>query len=283
MRWRVDRRPFTGAWIETCEAEATLIRVPSHHHRGLRDYRKQARQRGVKHSAVALNEEYEHILSLMSLDSYEWAATPVYGEASMDDDPAMIVMESVAREEIQNAISSILSESSERDREVVYRRFGINEREEATLEEVGEHLGITRERVRQIESKQLRRLREGLPKKIPEFQRAIEEDDQDGTRGQASVEVLSAREQIVDVIRRASGEITAVELSRALDIERSVRKSALSGLVSEGVITIAGEGRSARYLATMNGAVDGPGTKGAQDGTTLAQCEPDPQRAANEA
>lgn len=264
-----------------CEVETTLIRVPSHHHRGLRDYRKQVRGSGVEHRASDRNEEYEHILSLMSLDCYEWAATPVYGEASMDDDPALIFMKSAAREEIANAIISILSVSSERDQEVVYRRFGLNDREEATLEEIGEHLGITRERVRQIEGKQLRRLREELPKKLLEFKPAIEEDDEEGTRGQASVEVQSARKQIVDVIRRANGDIAAVELSRALRIERSVRKSALSGLVSEGVITIAGEGRSARYLTTMNGAVDEPGTERARDGTTMAQCEPDPRRAAN--
>ena len=266
-----------------CEVEATLIRVPSHHHRGIRDYRKQVRGSGVEHRASDLNEEYEHILNLMSLDSYEWAATPVYGEASMDYDPASIFMESAAKDEIANAIYSILSVSSERDQEVVYRRFGLNDREEATLEEIGEHLGITRERVRQIESKQLRRLREELSKKLGEFKLAIQEDDEERTLGQASGEVQSARKQIVDVIRRANGEMAAVELSRTLRIERSVRKAALSGLVSEGVITIAGEGRSARYLTTMNGAVDEPGMKGVWDETTMAQCEPDPRGAANEA
>jgi len=248
-----------------CEVEATLIRIPSHHHRGLRDYRKRMRQSGVDHSTVVLNEEYEHILSLMSLDCYEWATTPVYGEASMDHDPASIVMDSVPNEEIEKAINSILAEATERDREVVYRRFGLNEREEATLEEVGEHLGITRERVRQIESKQLRRLREGLPKKLPEFSTGSAEDDKDGARRPASPELLSARKQILDVIRRGSGEIAAVELSRGLDIERSIRKSALSGLTSEGVISIVGEGRSARYLASMNGADEEPETEGVHD------------------
>jgi RNA polymerase nonessential primary-like sigma factor len=45
---------------------------------------------------------------------------------------------------------------------VVERRFGLHGREIATLEEVGNELGVTRERVRQIQIEALRRLREIL-------------------------------------------------------------------------------------------------------------------------
>lgn len=46
-----------------------------------------------------------------------------------------------------------------REERVMRMRFGIGEKDEYTLEEVGEHFGVTRERIRQIESKALRRMR----------------------------------------------------------------------------------------------------------------------------
>ena len=48
---------------------------------------------------------------------------------------------------------------NEREREVLEMRFGLGNGQEATLEEVGKHFGVTRERIRQIEAKALRKLR----------------------------------------------------------------------------------------------------------------------------
>lgn len=60
---------------------------------------------------------------------------------------------------IKKAIDNILGViDQEREREIVVRRFGINERKE-TLEQIGEMLGITRERVRQLEKAVLIRLK----------------------------------------------------------------------------------------------------------------------------
>ena len=50
----------------------------------------------------------------------------------------------------------------DKQREVLARRFGLRGHEVATLEEVGEEIGLTRERVRQIQVDGLRRLRELL-------------------------------------------------------------------------------------------------------------------------
>lgn len=54
---------------------------------------------------------------------------------------------------------SILSTLTSKEAEVITARFGVNCREPQTLEEVGQTLGVTRERIRQIESKALRKLR----------------------------------------------------------------------------------------------------------------------------
>jgi RNA polymerase sigma factor (sigma-70 family) len=48
---------------------------------------------------------------------------------------------------------------SEREIQVIKMRFGIGGVDSMTLEQVGEHLGVTRERIRQIESKALAKLR----------------------------------------------------------------------------------------------------------------------------
>ncbi len=53
----------------------------------------------------------------------------------------------------------ILGSLNPREEKVLRMRFGIDEKEDYTLEQVGEKFGVTRERIRQIESKALRKLR----------------------------------------------------------------------------------------------------------------------------
>ncbi|NOY70998.1 MAG: RNA polymerase sigma factor RpoS [Gammaproteobacteria bacterium] len=61
--------------------------------------------------------------------------------------------------EIQNCIELWMKQLNEKQRYVVEARFGINGMDAATLEEVGEKIGVTRERVRQIQVEALKRLR----------------------------------------------------------------------------------------------------------------------------
>jgi RNA polymerase primary sigma factor len=50
---------------------------------------------------------------------------------------------------------------NEREKQIIERSFGINNQPEMTLEEIGETFGLTRERVRQIREKAIRKLRAG--------------------------------------------------------------------------------------------------------------------------
>ena len=59
------------------------------------------------------------------------------------------------REELNNALSSL----TPREREVDTLRFGLEDGRARTLEEVGREFNVTRERIRQIEAKALRKLR----------------------------------------------------------------------------------------------------------------------------
>ncbi len=58
------------------------------------------------------------------------------------------------------SINLWLDDLSEKQREVITRRFGLRGHETATLEQVGAEIGLTRERVRQIQVEALRRLKE---------------------------------------------------------------------------------------------------------------------------
>jgi len=70
-------------------------------------------------------------------------------------DPSQLLQDT----DISDNIARWLEELSEKQREVVARRFGLRGYESSTLEEVGREIGLTRERVRQIQVEALRRLR----------------------------------------------------------------------------------------------------------------------------
>lgn len=75
-------------------------------------------------------------------------------------DPVELLQDS----DLSNSLDGWLDELSEKQREVVARRFGLRGHETSTLEEVGKEIGLTRERVRQIQVEALRRLRDILEK-----------------------------------------------------------------------------------------------------------------------
>jgi RNA polymerase primary sigma factor len=60
---------------------------------------------------------------------------------------------------LNEAIRDALDDLSDRERQVVRLRFGLEDGQVRTLEEVGKEFGVTRERIRQIESKVLAKLR----------------------------------------------------------------------------------------------------------------------------
>jgi RNA polymerase primary sigma factor len=69
----------------------------------------------------------------------------------------------LVRREREQELRTALDELSERTRQVLEARFGLNDRDPATLEQVGAEIGVTRERVRQIETRALRELESKNP------------------------------------------------------------------------------------------------------------------------
>jgi len=81
-----------------------------------------------------------------------------YGDF-IPDEGALEPVDAASKELLREQIRNVLGFLSEREREVLEMRFGLNDGKDHTLEEVGRNFGVTRERIRQIEAKALRKLR----------------------------------------------------------------------------------------------------------------------------
>jgi RNA polymerase primary sigma factor len=91
--------------------------------------------------------------------------TPVGAEDSsqlgdfIEDETMPEPVDAAARELLKEQVQNALSVLTERERQVLEMRFGLRDGKDYTLEEVGKHFKVTRERIRQIEAKALRKLR----------------------------------------------------------------------------------------------------------------------------
>ena len=77
----------------------------------------------------------------------------------IEDEDALEPDDAAAREMLREQVKNALAVLSEREREVLELRFGLIDGKDHTLEEVGQYFKVTRERIRQIEAKALRKLR----------------------------------------------------------------------------------------------------------------------------
>jgi RNA polymerase primary sigma factor len=77
----------------------------------------------------------------------------------IEDDEALEPMDAAVREMLREQVQSALAALSERERQVLELRFGLVDGKDHTLEEVSRYFNVTRERIRQIEAKALRKLR----------------------------------------------------------------------------------------------------------------------------
>ncbi|CAM2903186.1 RNA polymerase sigma factor RpoD [Slackia exigua] len=77
----------------------------------------------------------------------------------IEDDSAVVPPDAASFSMLQEQLSKVLDGLAERERKVISLRFGLEDGHPHTLEEVGREFGVTRERIRQIESKTLAKLR----------------------------------------------------------------------------------------------------------------------------
>ncbi len=75
------------------------------------------------------------------------------------DDSTPVPVDEAARVMLKEQIRKILTDLSDREQQVLHLRYGLDDDRPRTLEEVGKQLNVTRERIRQIEAKALRKLK----------------------------------------------------------------------------------------------------------------------------
>jgi RNA polymerase primary sigma factor len=154
--------------------QARTIRVPVHMIDRIRQMYKATHELEQKHGRVPTPEELATELGL-NLQKVQWIMKvswlPLSLESPVGDDEdselGMFIEDESSPTPIQSAYQSMLREKiddvlgtlSPREARVLRLRFGLDNGTPYTLEEVGEKFGLTRERIRQIEGKALRRLR----------------------------------------------------------------------------------------------------------------------------
>jgi len=103
---------------------------------------------------LSLNERVSSVDMALGPDSDKTLLDTLTDERPTD--PCELLQD----DDLSQSIDMWLSDLTEKQREVVVRRFGLRGHESATLEEVGQEIGLTRERVRQIQVEALKRLKE---------------------------------------------------------------------------------------------------------------------------
>lgn len=150
-RWRAD--------------ESSEIRIPAHRHESLSKLDRVMEKLDVRYDGFISDHEIAAILDWNVDDVKNFRQIPRYVEHPKNESdwdqwlPEVQSTESLDHSGLRNEISRILMSLTPREERIIRLRFGIGIPYECTLEEIGETFSLTRERIRQIESKALRKLK----------------------------------------------------------------------------------------------------------------------------
>ena len=118
--------------------------------------------------ASEMGKEVDEILYLMTISQSTSSLNQPVGDEDggsqlgdfISDTKTITPDNHAARELLKNELEKIMNELSDRERDIIKMRFGLEDEITHTLEEVGKAFGVTRERIRQIEAKTLEKLKE---------------------------------------------------------------------------------------------------------------------------
>lgn len=154
--------------------QARTIRIPVHMIETINRLKKVTRELAQKKGSKPTDEEIAQAMEITISklrDIVKMAQEPVSLETPIgkeedsrlgdfiEDRDSQTPITNVTQELLRKDILEVMSALSARERDVLRLRFGLDDGRQRTLEEVGQLFGVTRERIRQIEAKALRKLR----------------------------------------------------------------------------------------------------------------------------
>ena len=161
--------------------QARTIRIPVHMvetiNRLMRESRRMLQELGRDELGKVMGMPVEKVRSIRktSLEPVS-LETPVGQEEDsqlgdfIEDSKVLAPSDAASHQMLREQVEQVLNQLTERERRVLQLRFGLEDGHSRTLEEVGKEFGVTRERIRQIEVKALRKLRHPrLGKKLRDY------------------------------------------------------------------------------------------------------------------
>lgn len=154
--------------------QGRIIRIPVHlveHINRVRKtagelLRKNGREPTAEEIAVRLEMEPDRVRELLQLAQEPVSLETPVGEEEdahledfIQDEEAGIPVDEAGRQLLRRELMSVLKSLTPREERVITLRFGLDDGRPRTLEELGKEFNVTRERIRQIEAKALRKLR----------------------------------------------------------------------------------------------------------------------------
>ena len=139
--------------------------------------RKNGREPTAEEIAVRLEMEPDRVRELLQLAQEPVSLETPVGEEEdahledfIQDEEAGIPVDEAGRQLLRRELMSVLKSLTPREERVITLRFGLDDGRPRTLEELGKEFNVTRERIRQIEAKALRKLRHpSRSKKLKDF------------------------------------------------------------------------------------------------------------------
>ena len=171
---------YASWWIKQAISRAIAdqsrtIRIPVHMTENISKVKKVERDLTTKLNREPSLEELASALSLsveelVEIKSYMMDTTSLDIPVGDEDDGTTVASfvedakftnpaDTIAKEADAEVVDAVLGTLSEREADILRRRFGIGFNHPMTLEDIGKEYGLSRERIRQIESKALRKLR----------------------------------------------------------------------------------------------------------------------------